>query len=113
MECTQCGGSMMAETVIKLRRSLIGLRETRSSGAYCPRCKIGVPMEARQTDPRQPAVLIPGSRKGVGRLLPPWRHAGVRRSGHCPSGAMTSGDSLSLARQAADSAAGCRPAIGA
>ena len=28
MECRQCGGSMMQETVIKLRRGLLGLRET-------------------------------------------------------------------------------------
>jgi hypothetical protein len=49
MECTRCGGSMMPETVIRLRRSFIGFRETRSRGAYCPTCKIGVPMESPPT----------------------------------------------------------------
>ena len=42
MDCGRCGGSMMPETVIKLRRSLFGFRETRSQGAYCATCRTGV-----------------------------------------------------------------------
>jgi hypothetical protein len=43
MECTQCGGLMMLEAMIKLWRSFLGFRETRSRGAYRATCKIGVP----------------------------------------------------------------------
>jgi hypothetical protein len=35
----------MSETVIKLRRSLLGFRETRSQGAYCAACRLSVPIE--------------------------------------------------------------------
>src|SRR5271166_746098 len=34
----------MLETVIELRRGVLGFRETRSRGAYCATCKIGVPV---------------------------------------------------------------------
>jgi hypothetical protein len=46
MQCRQCGGPMMSETVIKLRRGLFGFRETRFQGAYCATCRIGVTLES-------------------------------------------------------------------
>ncbi len=46
MDCKRCGGSMMPETVIKLRRSLFGFRETRSQGAYCWACKLVCPLKS-------------------------------------------------------------------
>ena len=45
IECRRCGGPTMPETIIKLRRGLLGFRETRSPGAYCVPCKLSVPME--------------------------------------------------------------------
>ena len=98
MECTQCGGSMMPETVIKLRRSFAGFRETRYRGAYCPMCKIGVPLENHQPATHQPASIIARSRESIRALLPTWRHAGVPRSGDSRTDAMPLGDPLSLAR---------------
>ena len=45
MDCGRCGGSMMPETVVKLRRGLFGLRATQSAGAYCATCRTGVLLE--------------------------------------------------------------------
>ncbi len=67
MECTLCGGSMMSETVIKLRRSFVGFRETRSRGTYCPMCKIGVPMESDQLSAQRQASIIAYSPKSIRR----------------------------------------------
>jgi len=66
MECNRCGGLMMSETVIKLRRRFIGFRETRSQGAYCATCKIGVLLESH------PAETVPHARKIVPRPSPAW-----------------------------------------
>jgi hypothetical protein len=68
IECRRCGGLTISETVIKLRRSLFGFRETRLQGAYCAACKLSVPIES------QPAIqsktagsrgLGVGSKNGV------------------------------------------------
>jgi hypothetical protein len=98
MECTRCGGPMMLETVIKLRRTFVGFRETRSRGAYCATCKIGVPMEDHQSVIHQPTSFIARSRKSLRRFLPTWRHARVSRSGCCDADAIPLVDPLSLAR---------------
>ena len=45
MACKRCGGPAMAETVIRLRRGLLGLRETRVEGMYCTACKLSSPVE--------------------------------------------------------------------
>ncbi len=47
INCKRCGGPTMLETVIKLRRSILGFRETRSQGGYCPICRLSSPMENR------------------------------------------------------------------
>jgi hypothetical protein len=59
---------MMAETVIKLRRSLFGFRETRFQGAYCAPCGIGVTIDSL------PAVRPPRrvSSSGVRRICRVW-----------------------------------------
>jgi hypothetical protein len=80
MECNRCGGSMMLETVIKLRRRLVGFRETRSQGAYCPTCKIGVPVESRQSVTRQPTALMTCLHRSTRELWPTWRYADLRRA---------------------------------
>jgi len=54
MECKRCGDSMMPETVIELRRGVLGFRETRYPGAYCATCKIGVPVESHRSVTHQP-----------------------------------------------------------
>src|SRR3954462_737682 len=62
MDCKRCGGSMMPETVIKLRRSLLGFRETRSQGAYCATCKTGILVEESPlSNPAPPAIRAPGN----------------------------------------------------
>ena len=40
IECKRCGGPTMVETVITLRRGVLGARETCSQGAYCAACKV-------------------------------------------------------------------------
>jgi hypothetical protein len=72
MECKRCGGSMMLETVIKLRRSFIGFRETRSQGAYCATCKIGAPIENHQPATHRAIAAATHPRKRAGGLLPAW-----------------------------------------
>ena len=42
MNCQHCGDPMCPETVIRLRRTLFGLRESRFQGAYCACCKISI-----------------------------------------------------------------------
>ena len=42
MDCKYCGDPMCPETVIRLRRTLFGLRASRFRGAYCACCKISV-----------------------------------------------------------------------
>jgi hypothetical protein len=56
MQCKQCGDPMAHETVIRLRRSLTGFRETRSQGAYCLTCRIAVPIEAARSSATGPSI---------------------------------------------------------
>lgn len=42
MNCQFCGDLMCPETVIRLRRTLFGLRDSRFQGAYCTCCKISI-----------------------------------------------------------------------
>jgi hypothetical protein len=44
IEWKRCGGPTMSETVIKLRRGVLCIRETRSHGGYCATCKLSVPI---------------------------------------------------------------------
>jgi hypothetical protein len=68
MECKRCGGPMMLETVIKLRHSFIGFRETRSAGAYCGTCKIGVAVESCPSARRRNDVTAPLVRRVLDRM---------------------------------------------
>jgi hypothetical protein len=79
MQCKQCGGPMMSETVIKLRRSLIGFRETRFQGAYCTWCKIGVVINDDSSVTGQPIPITIGMGRCIRRLLPAWRRTGASR----------------------------------
>jgi hypothetical protein len=76
MQCQRCGGPMMRETVIKLRRSLFGLRETRSQGAYCATCRIGVPIETLPVSPRPRTVSAAIARQILSIWLI-WRYGGA------------------------------------
>ena len=79
MECKRCGGSMMPETVIKLRRSFfVGFRETRSQGAYCATCKVGVSMDTHQTTTNAPVWAKVQPRKATS-CLPAWLQGPVSR----------------------------------
>ena len=49
MNCKWCGDLMCPETVIRLRRTLFGLRHSRRQGAYCAGCKISIVLE--EVDP--------------------------------------------------------------
>ncbi len=93
MECKRCGAPMMQETVIKLRRSVFGLRETRSRGAYCATCKIAVPVENHQS----PMAVTARPRKRIRDLLP-WLATGVSHPGYGHTGMMPLRDPVSLAR---------------
>ena len=71
IECTRCGGPTMSETMIKLRRSVLGFRETRWQGAYCPTCKLSAPVE-NQSATRSPTAINGRPRKSLGEFLPLW-----------------------------------------
>jgi hypothetical protein len=80
IECKRCGGPTMAETMITLRRGVLGFRETRSEGAYCATCKLSVPVE-------NPAAVRPPIAKGgqprqsISGFLPMWLRVAPARSG--------------------------------
>lgn len=82
IECRRCGGPTMLETVIKLRRGVLGFRETRSQGGYCPVCRLSVPIEAHAAM-RPPIAIRDRSFPSLRRVLPAWlriapdRHGGV------------------------------------
>jgi hypothetical protein len=79
-ECERCGDPTMSETTIKLRCSVLGFRETRSQGRYCPTCKLSVSMENHATV--RPSALSDGRlRSGPSRLLPMWLRVAPVRSG--------------------------------
>ncbi len=80
IECKWCGGPTMSETVIKLRRGVLGLRETRSQGAYCAACKLSLPIENHAAI--EPSIATSGQpRPGVRGLLPMWLRVAPARSG--------------------------------
>jgi hypothetical protein len=80
IECSRCGGPTMSETMIKLRRGILGLRETRSQGGYCPTCRLSVPIENHLT--MRPPVAISGRpRPGLSGFLPMWLRIAPARSG--------------------------------
>jgi hypothetical protein len=98
MQCKRCGGGVMPETVIKLRRSVFGLRETRSQGAYCAACGIGWPADSDAVAAPQPAAVSPRFRTGLAGVWPALRLSGVARHG-CPrAGGLAAYDPLPLAR---------------
>jgi hypothetical protein len=78
MECKRCGGSTMLETVIKLRRGFLSLRETRSQGGYCPTCKLSLPIENHATM-RPPSTMSGRPRPGLSGFLPMWLHVVTAR----------------------------------
>jgi hypothetical protein len=80
IECTRCGGPTMSETVIKLRRSVLGFLETRSQGAYCATCKLSAPVETPSA-PRPPTRINARPRRSVGGFLPVWLRGAPVRSG--------------------------------
>jgi hypothetical protein len=80
IECKRCGGPTMMETVIKLRRGILGFRETRSQGGYCVTCRLSVPMEDPAT--MRPSTAVNGRlRPGLSRFLPVWLRIAPARSG--------------------------------
>src|SRR5690349_7354732 len=95
VQCRQCGGPMMSETVIKLRRGWFGFRETRSQGAYCATCKIGVLIE-----PQRPALVAGRSDRSIRRLLPSRPSIGVSQSCGRHTGMLSFYDRLFMANQA-------------
>jgi hypothetical protein len=80
IECERCGGPTMLETVIKLRRGVLGFRETRWQGGYCGTCKLGVPMESHAAT--RPSIAISGRHLNLSGFWPMWlRVAPARSSG--------------------------------
>jgi len=80
IECNRCGGSTMSETVITLRRGVLGFRETRSQGAYCATCKLSVPME-NHAAMRSPIATRGRPRQSLSGFLPMWLRLAPARSG--------------------------------
>jgi hypothetical protein len=80
IECKWCGGPTMLETVIKLRRRILGFRETRSQAAYCATCKLSVPMESHAIM-RPPIATSGRPRPSLTGFLPVWSRGVPVRSG--------------------------------
>jgi hypothetical protein len=76
IECKRCGGPTMSETVIKLRRSIIGFRETRWQGAYCTACRLSVPIQ----DPPAIRSVAVQPRTRLGGYLLTWLRGTPGRS---------------------------------
>jgi hypothetical protein len=73
IKCTRCGGTTMPETVINLRRGILGFRETRWQGGYCATCKLSVPVENPATmRPLIATKSAPFSKSGAGTSLCAW-----------------------------------------
>jgi hypothetical protein len=89
---------MMPETVIKLRRSVFGLRETRSQGAYCAVCGVGWSVDSALAPARRPAATFARFWNGVRDMWPAWRLSGPARPGRFRAGGVTAYDPLPLAR---------------
>jgi hypothetical protein len=70
----------MAETVIMLRRGVLGFHETRSQGAYCATCKLSVPMDNPVA--ARPSIASSGRpRQSLSGFLPMWLRLAPARSG--------------------------------
>jgi hypothetical protein len=80
IECKRCGGPTMLETVIKLRRSILGFRETRWQGGYCATCRLSVPMESHAIM-RPPIATSGRPRPSLSGFLPVWLRVAPCRSG--------------------------------
>ncbi|PPQ29676.1 hypothetical protein CCS01_21015 [Rhodopila globiformis] len=91
MHCKQCGGPMMPETVIKLRRGLIGFRETRFPGAYCAWCRIGVTIGGDCAAGHRQVSVMADLGRSIRQLLASWSGAGASRSTGGRWGAKPSG----------------------
>lgn len=78
IECNRCGGPTMSETVVKLRRGIVGFRETRWQGAYCAGCgqSVTAPVQAAMPPQTQHRQL------GLGRFLLTWSRGTPARSAH-------------------------------
>jgi hypothetical protein len=87
IECKRCGGPTMSETVIKLRRRVLGFRETRSQGAYCATCKLSVSIENRSTI-RSETTFCARPWNRFSGFLPVWLHGEPVRTGGGPMGAI-------------------------
>jgi hypothetical protein len=88
MACKQCGGAMMCETVIALRRGFFGFRETRSQGAYCVTCKIAVPIEDHPSVQNPPIGADAQACGRVGAVSPTWLRKGFARASDRHTGAL-------------------------
>jgi hypothetical protein len=98
MECEHCGGAMMAETVIKLQQGLFGFRESRSRGAYCFTCKIGVQVASHLAAPVQPRTVVVRAYRAARRLLTKPPRTKLFRSGNFDTDSIRLGNPLSLVR---------------
>ena len=98
MQCNRCHGAMMAETVIKLRPGLFGFRETRSQGAYCASCQIGVVVEPPAPAPHRQAAIASQPAQRMMRLLPAWRPMRGTRSDFVEHATADLDSHLSMAR---------------
>jgi hypothetical protein len=79
IECRRCDGPTMLETVIKLRRGILGFHETRSQGWYCPTCKLGVPIE-NHAAMRRPIAIHGRPRPNLNGFWPMWLRLAPARS---------------------------------
>jgi hypothetical protein len=70
MQCQRCGGPMMPETVIKVRRGLFGFHGTRLQGAYCAACGVGTLVDAPSPAGARPAGIAARPEPGAGWASP-------------------------------------------
>jgi hypothetical protein len=90
---------MMPETVIKLRRSVFGMREARSQGGYCAACGIGWSMDSTLAATPRPTAVFSRFRCKIKNVWPSWRLSGVAQPGHVRArGVAAAYDPLPLAR---------------
>jgi hypothetical protein len=79
IECKRCDGPTMPETVIALRRGVLGFRETRSQGGYCATCGLSGAVENHALRP--PIAISGRPRLGLREFLPMWLRVAPARSG--------------------------------
>jgi hypothetical protein len=73
MNCEHCGNLMRPETVIKLRRTLLGVRRSHYQGAYCMDCNVSIVQGGPSTPatPRTASIRPVGSGGWYARAVPP------------------------------------------